>query len=188
MFCLGCKKNADVEVLETVSKSYNTSNRNFKLKDISKVEILSYPDRIMWDTLSFKGKTAFNKELVSENKLTFDSTLIKERIILDKNQVLELTKIMASDACEPEEMPAACYMPRHLIIFKNKDDKIIAYNEFCFTCIGSRNSKNIDNYQKFCLGDIKQFFKKVGIKYFVENEKDEIKEHKFLKDKGYINY
>lgn len=171
---LSCKKNqTSIKNNDTyeipISKSINKTNRIFKLDRLSKVEILSYPNRILWDTISFNGMIPFDKELISNNKLTFESKFIKERINLNKEQILELTQLMSSDSCEPKEMVAACYMPRHLILFKDKKDTIIAYNEICIECVGSRYSSNIEVYQKYCMTDMKDFFKKVGIKYFGKN-------------------
>ena len=122
----------------------------------------------------------------SYQKFTFDSTMIKERIVLNEIQKKELFTLMVCDACVPEEMAAACYQPRHLILFKDKKNKIVGYQEFCFQCIGSRVSKNLEGFHKFCYSDMNKLFRKFGIKYFVENDEDDQKEYHFLKNKGYI--
>ncbi len=135
------------------------------LPGLTKVELLSYPDRMMWDTIPYKTENSFYKELTDNGKLNFDTTMVKERLILNENQLKQLNMIL-QETCSINENVAACYMPRHLILFRNKNNKIIAYNEFCFDCVGSRNSKNLDSYQKFCMNDMAGLFKKFGIKYF----------------------
>ena len=188
--CLvSCKKEKVKEeefiVIEpSVSKSIN--KREFPLKKVAKVEFLSYPDRITWDTISYKGEIPFRKSLVENQKFTFDSTMIKERIVLNEIQKNELYDLITCDTCAPGEMSAACYKPRHLILFKDKKNKILGYQEFCFHCIGSRTSKNLEGFEKFCFSDMNKLFRKFGIKYFVENDEDDQKEYHFLKNKGYI--
>jgi hypothetical protein len=186
---LSCKKEKvkeeEFKVIEpSVSKSIN--KREFPLKDVSKVEFLSYPDRITWDTISYKGEIPFRKNLIENQRFTFDSTMIKERIVLNEIQKKELFALMVCDTCVPEEMAAACYQPRHLILFKDKKNKIVGYQEFCFQCIGLRESESLEGFEKFCFSDMNKLFRKFGIKYFVENDEDDQKEYHFLKSKGYI--
>lgn len=150
------------------------------LPELAKVELLSYPDRMMWDTIPYKTKNYFYKELTDNGKLNFDTTLVKERLILNESQLKELN-ILLQENCYVQENVAACYMPRHLILFRDKNNKIIAYNEFCFDCVGSRNSKNLDDYQSFCMTDMMEFFKKSGIKYF-GNTKEQIKKENDIFD------
>lgn len=153
--------------------------RKFPIDDISKVEIYSYYDRTSWDTVKVNEKAPLYKELIKEGKLTFNTAFIKEKIILNKNQQKELVNLMVCDTCIPSELPAACYMPRHLILFKHANNKILGYNEFCFECIGSRQSKNLENFQKFCLNDMSLLFKKFGIKFFGNTREQIHEEYKF---------
>lgn len=141
-----------------------------------KVEFLSYPDRMIWDTISYKKENSFYKELTDNGKLNFDTTLVKERLVLNKSQLNELNKLM-QETCYTNQSVAACYMPRHLILFRDKKNKIIAYNEFCFDCVGSRNSKNLHDYQSFCMIDMAELFKKFGIKYFGVTNEQKIEEN-----------
>lgn len=194
-FIISCKKeqiekkdkvetDLGIQIPKSVSKSIK--KRIFPLKEISKVELISYPNRVMWDTISFKGKNPFQKPLVDNYKLTFDSTMIKERITLNKVEQKELLDLIVCDTCMPEEVVMACYDPRHMILFKDKKNKIIGYTEFCFTCLGSRSSENLSKFQKYCYSDMNELLKKNGIKYFIEDPSDENKEYLFLKSKGYI--
>lgn len=171
-------------IVKSVSKVIN--KREFPLKNFSKIEIVSYYDRIMWDTLEYKKESPFYKILVDNYKLTFDSTMIQERVVLKKAQEKELLDLMVCDICVPEEISAACYMPRHMILFRDDKNRIIGYNEFCINCIGSRSSTNLKGFQKYCYSDMGDLFRKFGIKLFVEYE-DGGKEYEFLRKKGYSN-
>ena len=194
-FVISCKKEqiekndkAETDLGMPIPKSFSKSitKRIFPLKEISKVELISYPNRVMWDTISFKGQKPFQKPLVDNYKLTFDTTMIRERITLNKVEQKELLDLIVCDTCMPEEVVMACYDPRHMILFKDKKNKIIGYTEFCFTCLGSRSSENLSTFQKYCYSDMNELFKKFGIKYFIEDSSDENKEYLFLKSKGYI--
>ena len=178
-------KKPEFKIIET-SVSKSIKKREFPLKNVAKIEFLSYPDRITWDTISYKGEIPFRKNLIENQKFTFDSTMIKERIVLNEIQKKELFALMVCDTCVPEEMAAACYQPRHLILFKDKKNKIVGYQEFCFQCVGLRESKNLEGFEKLCFSDMNKLFRKFGIKYFVENDEDNQKEYHFLKNKGYI--
>jgi hypothetical protein len=173
-----------VTIVKSVSKVIN--KRKFTLRNFSKIEIVSYYDRIKWDTLKYKKESPFYKILVDNYKLTFDSLMIQERVVLKEAQEKELLDIMVCDTCVPEEISAACYMPRHMILFRDDKNRIIGYNEFCINCIGSRSSSNLNGFQKYCYSDMGDLFRKFGIKLFVEYE-DEGKEYDFLQKKGYLN-
>lgn len=155
--------------------------KTFKLQNLEKIELLSYPDRIMWDTLR-KGEDLIYGKIVSNNKLDIDSTFVRERIELNKIQQKELINLLVQDTCLVQEMQAACYMPRHLILFRDKKNRILGYQEFCFTCVGSRESKNLEIYNDFCMSEMRDFFEKAGIKYFVETTDQEKAEYLFLKN------
>ncbi|MDX6181685.1 hypothetical protein SGQ44_05905 [Flavobacterium sp. Fl-77] len=174
--------NDGVEVVKSVSKVIK--KRNFTLSNFSKIELISYYDRIAWDTIEYKNKEPFAKDLVDNYKLTFDSTMIEERVTLNKKQEKELLNLMVCDTCIPEEMSSACYRPRHMILFRDSKNRIIAYNEFCMSCNGARNSANLDGFQKYCLYEMGDLFRKFGIKLFVDYA-DEQKEYEVLRKKGY---
>nr|WP_315251487.1 hypothetical protein [uncultured Flavobacterium sp.] len=187
--CKNEKTNNQIEaegipIVKSVSKVIN--RRDFPIKNFSKIELVSYYNRIFWDTVRYKGEGPSYKMLVDNYKLTFDSTMVQERVILNKSQEKELLNLMISDTCISEEMSAACYDPRHMILFRDDKNRIIGYNEFCINCIGSRSSTNLNGFQKYCYSDMGDLFRKFGIKLFVEYE-DEGKEYEFLRKKGYLN-
>lgn len=172
-----------VPFVKSVSKTIK--KRDFPLKNFSKIELVSYYNRIRWDRQEYKGKQPSYKMLVDDYKLTFDSTMIQERVVLNKAQEKELLNLMLCDTCIPEEVSSACYDPRHIILFRDSKNRIVGYNEFCLECVGSRNSENLNGFQKYCYSDMGELFRKFGIKLFVEYG-EEKKEEDFLRKKGYL--
>ena len=164
LLLISCKNN-DAE--KTFSKVIN--KRDFPIKNFSKIELISYYNRIYWDT-KFKGEFPTHKVLLEDYKLTFDSTMIQERVVLNKIQEKELLNLMLSDSCTLEQITSACYNPRHMILFRDNKNRIIGYNEFCLECGSSRNSDNLEDFQQYCYYDMSNLFKKFGIKLFVESD------------------
>lgn len=165
LILISCKN----EKIESQSFSKVINKRDFPIKNFSKIELVSYYNRIYWDT-KFKGEFPIHKVLVENYKLTFDSAMIQERVVLNKVQEKELLNLMVSDSCSIDQITAACYNPRHMILFRDNKNRIIGYNEFCLECASSRNSDNLEDFQKYCYYDMSNLFKKFGIKLFVESE------------------
>ena len=176
VFFISCKNKQEQK---TFSKVIN--KRDFPIKNLSKIELISYYNRILWDS-KFKGEFPTHKVLVENYKLTFDSTMIQERVILNKIQEKELLNLMISDSCSFDQIESACYNPRHMILFRDNKNRIIAYNEFCLECSSSRNSENLKDFQKYCYYDMSNLFKKFGMKLFVESEdkKSIVEEEAFI--------
>ena len=164
-FCLtfSCKK----------EKEQYSYNNKFYLDGLDKIEVMEYPSRFLWDTV--KGSNT--KELVNNGKLTFDSTFVKEKVILNVKQKKELILLFSQDSCDPDTS-SVCYEPRHLILFRDRKFNIIAYREFCFECSNSRGSKNIEAYDGYCMGDIYKFLLKLNLnnKAVYDEEKRIVKE------------
>jgi hypothetical protein len=193
LFFISCKneKAKDFERIEAVnSLSRIIKTTDFPLKSFSKIELVSYYNRMVWDTIKVNGKRPFSKKLVDNYRLTFDSLMIQERVVLNKIQEKELLNLMLSDTCSTGETPADCYKPRHMILFRDHKNRIMGYSEFCIACTAGRNSDNLDEFQKYCYSDMETLFKKYGIKLFVregdEDDTEENKEYDFLKHKGFI--
>lgn len=174
---ISCKKNEEEKIFSKV-----IDKRDFPIKNFSKIELISYYNRVCWDT-KFKGEFPTHKILVDNYKLTFDSTMIQERIILNKDQEKELLNLMVSDSCSLEQIESACYNPRHMILFRDNKNRIIGYNEFCLECFSSRNSDNLESFQKYCYFDMENLFKKFGIKLFIDHKTMD-QEFIFLKNRG----
>lgn len=151
---------------ESKSKSELIKRIDFPLKNLFKVEVLSYEDRMRWDRKITKKDNKYTKNLVVDYKLNFDSTKVKERVLLSAVLKTELLELMSQDSCKVEELPADCYMPRHMILFRDQKNRIIGYKELCLSCKGFRESKNLENYNGFCFNQMEELFKKAGIKYF----------------------
>ncbi|MFD1605999.1 hypothetical protein ACFSJW_05290 [Flavobacterium artemisiae] len=143
--------------------------KEFPLKELSKVEILSYEDRMRWDRKITEKDNKYNKELVVDYKLNFDSTKVKERALLNSALKTELIQLMSQDSCKVENLPRDCYMPRHMILFRDQKNRIIGYKELCLSCKGFRESKNLEKYNGFCYSQMEELFKKAGIKYLDED-------------------
>lgn len=139
------------------NESALTYSKEFDLKGFSKIEVLSYPDRMLWDTLES------SEEVIKDGRLNFDSTFVKERVILSEKQSSELIKIFCQDSCYMEKVTAPCFDPRDMILFRDNKNKIIAYKEFCFECSNSRSSKNLSAFDDYCIGDIYMFINKLDI-------------------------
>lgn len=144
---------------------------------IKKIEIFSYPDRLAWDTLRHR------KEIIRNNKIDFDTSMINERVaLLKETQIKELFELIKIHCkIEGDVAPySSCYMPRNLILFYNNKNLIIGHIELCFECGTSESSNNLKENWDYCKDDVKDFFKKVGVKYFVDTEEKEEKERLFL--------
>ena len=179
LLLVSCKKNeVEIKCSKLIDK------RDFPIKRFSKIEVISYYNRVVWDT-KYKGESQTYKVLVDNYKLTFDSTMIQERVVLNKIQEKELLNLIISDTCTLGQITSACYNPRHMILFRDNKNRIIGYNEFCMECSSSRNSSNLDGFQKYCYSDMQALFKKFGIKLFIENQ-DVDQEEKFFKNKGIL--
>jgi len=168
---ISCKKEkensqSDESLMVAKSVTEISKEREFPLKKLSKVEILSYENRMYWDKQSKETKyNKYTKDLVVDYKLNFDSTNVKERVLLNSVLKTELLELMSQDSCKVEELPADCYMPRHIILFRDHKNRIIGYKELCLGCKGFRESKNLENYNGFCFSQMEELFIKAGIKY-----------------------
>lgn len=111
-----------------------------------------------------------NINIVENGKITLLSSEIKDKVVLNKNQVEQLIDFIKIDYCKNKATVAACYAPRHLIAFFEKGN-LIAYYEFCIECGNDKRSENLYNYPEFCMekGEKAEYLlKKFGIKYFGE--------------------
>lgn len=172
LIAISCKKeNAESSIVNEKAKVFKSQSevikrRDFPLKNLSKVEVLSYEDRMRWDRKITKKDNKYTKDLVVDYKLNFDSTKVKEKVVLNSVLKTELLELMSQDSCKVVEGLADCYMPRHMILFRDKKNRIIGYKELCLSCKGFRESKNLENYNGFCFSQMEELFKKAGIKYF----------------------
>lgn len=165
-------KNPESEMEPDYSDAFTLEKETIK-----KIEIFSYPDRLAWDTLRHR------KEIIRNNKIDFDTSMINERVaLLKETQIKELFELIKIHCkIEGDVAPySSCYMPRNLILFYNNKNLIIGHIELCFECGTSESSNNLKENWDYCKDDVKDFFKKVGVKYFVDTEEKEEKERLFL--------
>lgn len=114
LLLVSCKNENEQQSLESegipIEKSISKiiNKRDFPIKKFSKIELVSYYNRVVWDTLKYKGESPSYKLVVDNYKLTFDSTMIQERVILNRSQEKELINLLISDTCIPQEMEAGC--------------------------------------------------------------------------------
>ena len=173
LILISCRKEQEKTQYEespiiTKSATEIIKERDFPLKNLS-IEFLSYEDRMTWDRKSTENDNKYSKDLVVDYKLNFDSTKVKERVLLNSLLKKELIELISQDSCKMENLPRDCYMPRHMILFRDSKNKILGYKELCLSCKGFRESKNLENYNGFCFTQMEYLFKKAGIKYFDEN-------------------
>ena len=79
------KEKIETDLVITIPKSISKTinKRYFPIMNFSKIELVSYYNRIIWDTVKYKGERPSYKMLVDNYKLTFDSTMIQERVVLN---------------------------------------------------------------------------------------------------------
>lgn len=96
-------KNSEAEKQSDYSDAFNIEKETIK-----KIEIFSYPDRLSWDTLR-------HREIILNNKIDFDTSMINEKVILlKKTQIKELSELIKIH-CKVEGVVSpysSCYMPR----------------------------------------------------------------------------
>ena len=150
LLMLSCKDRIPKEVQNESLKM----EQNFPFSESEKIEIISFPVRY--------------EPIVFEKKL-IDSIGIKERFFLNEHQKNDLFNSLFLNENE-ECTVAACFDPRHAILFYNDKSEIIAHIVICFDCGNTTESEGL-NCNRLCyegLGSILKIFKKAGIKYFSE--------------------
>ena len=133
-------------------------------KEVKKVKIWSYPARGLWDVKDGKERQGIK---ISNNKIQLDTTKIIDNVELNDNQKKELFALLKNDICGISGTHAACYIPRHLILFYDENEKLIGFYEFCIECGGSVESESLKNIPTFCIEKgtkMEQLLKGFGLK------------------------
>lgn len=161
------------ETFYVINSNNYKSASSYPFSEADYIEILSYPNRMEWDTTA-DGKYSdyFHPKIIKNGKLNFDTTEIKERVRLTSEQGIRLFNILYNNACLVQQM-SPCFEPRHSIIFYHKDKKAFAFIEMCFACSSVRTSDlkkepEIGCYEK--KNDLKELFKNAGIKFGLNDE------------------
>ena len=147
-------------------------DQNQKVDDffskVNKIEIVSYPSRTNWEE-SDRLKTS-ELHLIVE-KSSFKEKYIKDRILLSEEQKKKLIDVF-KDINLKIATQAACYEPRHLIVFFDKNNKVYGYLELCIECGTYDSSKNMEGILNFSMqkgAEFETLFKEFGIKHFTDN-------------------
>lgn len=138
-------------------------SKTFPFSDNGKIELLSYKNRRLYTRNIYEDSIYFS--FINDNEK------IVERITLNKMLSSELYKLYFTERCAETES-AACYDPRHSIIFYNNKSKIIGSIEICFDC-GTKMIRGKVAPKGDCRSNdakLVAIFKEAGIKYFGENE------------------
>ena len=158
----GCGESPEPNDGEEQKRPRKEIQSTYPFSEATKIEILSYPDRLSWDTTPSKGGFTLN-ELVARGELVVNPDSIKERITLDKTQSESIFELLINSTCE-DSSSAACFEPRHALIFYN-GKKVIAYLELCFSCHSYETSGNFE-VNHFCFSSLRTEFEKIGIGYY----------------------
>jgi hypothetical protein len=130
-----------------------------------KIEIIAFYDRDKWEREDYSNIT----DNIKENKVEIKEKYLRNRIILDDSQIKKLKKGLSS--CEPVYIISDCYLPRHAIIFYDKNDNIFGFIELCFDCNGYISSPNL-KFLSDCALRQEDLFKEFGITYFSDTEQE----------------
>lgn len=154
----------------------NVPKGSLKLDNVEKIKLLSYPSRIFWEN---------NNNYQIKN---IDS-VIKSNNIIDDISLGEKDKKKIIALLEDEyffKSNAACYDPRHLVLFCDSNDRILGYYEMCLECGGWDSSENLDYLPAFCIekGEVfKRIFEEIGLKNTGRESKITHKKEQFLLSK-----
>lgn len=156
----------EVLEFEIVKPAELEKNVDDFFKNVSKIELLAYLDRNKWDKLD--NPDYRNPNYIKNNKIEIKEKYLRNKIVLTKNQILKLKNGFKEGYYD---FAAACYDPRHAIIFYDKNDVIIGNIEICFECNNVSSSKNLYSIGRSASNQL-NLFKKFGITYF-EDTKEE---------------
>jgi len=135
-----------------------------------RIEIWSYPNREIWHREGVDNTGALKELKIENGKVNIEKNNIKEKIILSKEQIEKIYQTLYDNKICDYESVAACYQPRHLIVFFNSEDKVFNALEICLSCtqIQSINEFNYPNLCDTKMDKLEEVFKSFGIKYFDE--------------------
>jgi len=165
--CTSRSEDKPVTEKARVEKPAPKMEETFPFSEADKIEVVSYPVRYSWDTIR-NSKREYLGSLVQNKKLVNPSE-IKERIFLNdlfRRKLFNSLFIRKNKECEV----AACFDPRHAILFYNDKSEIIANIEICFDCGGSEATFEHNELCYEGLKPIGDLFKEAGIEYFGEGK------------------
>ncbi|WP_417352172.1 hypothetical protein [Flavobacterium alkalisoli] len=110
--------------------------------------------------------------IIEKGELLLDSSHFIDRVILNAELTEKLYHFLFVEESDPEGYSWMCFLPRHLILFYDTKEKIIAFLEVCLSCATSAESEGF-KYNIFFtdrIDKLADIFKEAGITYFGENE------------------
>ncbi|MGQ2984782.1 hypothetical protein [Flavobacterium sp.] len=159
VFSLFSCKNAEEKAVVQKEVKLPKMEETFPFAETEKIELLSYENRNDWDTIR-----RYSNRIVEDKKLLFDTTHVKERVVLNEKLTKDLFKAFFTPT--PNSESAACFDPRHAVVFYNTNSEIIYAYEICFGCAVGQASNNDFKYTMTSVGTLYPVFKSAGIKYF----------------------
>lgn len=170
-------------------KTVEERNKVFPFNKAKKIVLIAFPAQ--FDGLLKKDDTMDLDEangVIKNYKIHLDSLewlyKVKEEAVLDLKGINELSNILVNHKLKkiPKDgfivEMTNCYTPRNAILFFDENDEVFCYYEICFECsrsVMNPDPADLNRYSDIeeCherLDIIKDFFRKNGIKYGVENK------------------
>lgn len=192
LLCLLMKQNTFAQEVDCGwygKKTVEERNKVFPFNKAKKIVLIAFPGQ--FDGLLKKGDSRSYDEangIIKEYKIRLDSIefsyKIKEEVLIDERGINELSNILINHKLKrvPKDIVVSmtnCYIPRNAILFFDEKDEVFCYYEICFECMRTAmvpDPADLNRYSDIeeCHGRldiIKDFFKKNGIKYGVEERK-----------------
>ena len=144
-------------------KTNKKLSNTYPFSESDKIELVSYEEKKRY-------KSVRNDELIKDGRFVVPD--IHQRTFLAQKQIDSLFSIIYNLESPTDSISHAdCYNPRHSIVFYSKE-RAIAFLEICFSCHGTRQSKNMDLgefcSEKYCI--LERFFITNKIKFGIEKE------------------
>ena len=139
----------------------------YPFPEAERIEIISYPIRMIWDTTNVDGDTQVNEGIIKNGKIRLPKSRIIDHVKLSETQSKELFEVLYNTDCT-ESLEMSCWDPRHSFVFFDHHNKAFAAIEICFDCLGSMESEGIAPIH-WCFekeSAVTKYLKEVGITYF----------------------
>lgn len=168
-------------------KTIQERNKIFPFNKAKKVVLIAYLGGTegllkLGDTTDFDSANKIITTWDIKIKDFKTSYKVKEEIVLKREQIDEFSNILINYKLKDQpEKPLiisgfACYIPRNSVLFLDENEEVICNFEICFECFKTNMYPDsiLNEYSQveecFSRFDVlKDFFKKNGIKYGVEN-------------------
>lgn len=147
----------------------------FPFNKALRIEVLSYPNRSIWDTIQNSNSRYLNYNIIENGVVRLNTSKIRDRIELTQEQSDTLQHILYNVRCDFREIEP-CFNPRYSVIFYDHTDAAFAALEISSDCL-TYNTSGEFSYIDYCTEKNKElisFFKEIGIRYYItdiENDK-----------------